>query len=398
MGFKGIATTLAVLAVVLTAGTAQADNRNTVYGYMRSDWGVMLSPSMGDIKYFDLGEDGPRLGNQGTWGQIGWNLNVYKGEEGVTGNIHYMLCGGKLASASDEITHKEFYFDIKGLPGLDAEIWTGQRDWLVDAVDMLDREYWNSSGVGVGITNLKIGDNMTFHYGLLRPNADGLKHVIQVRGIQLFTGGTIDVGAAAAHTMLEESDAYTNGFSGHLRWTQTGILGGRNVLYLSAGTGAMANSKNYNGANFISTTGTDPILVSDDSLRAIVLDDLTMKPTPELSVSLVVLAEHEAHNMHSMGMGGIRNRLQFGARLNYDVSKYVALMLDGGYDMLKYHGVDALNLIKITPAVQLNVAQGNVPRIRFYMTFASWNEEAEAKFIADETSAFTAGFTGEAWF
>jgi maltoporin len=392
MGFKGIATTIAVLAGLVSSSTAQADNRNTVYGYMRSTWGVTLSPAMGDIQYFTLGDDGPRLGNQGPWGQIGWNLNVYTGDDKVTGNIHYMIKNGDLSDASD-IQHKMFYFDIKNLPGVDAEIWTGQRDWLTNAVDMLDREYWNNNGIGAGITDLKIGGNMTFHYGMLRPNATGLKHVLQVRGIELFTGSAIDIGVAAAHTMVEEDSGLTNGFSGHLRWTQNNILGGRNVLYIGAGTGAIANSKNFGGADFTA---------SEDALKGVVLDDLVIKPMPELTVSLVVLAEHDAHTVNSIGLGGIRNRLQFGARLNYDVSKYVALMLDGGYDMVKFHGADALSLIKVTPAVQLNVAQGGVPRIRLFGTFASWNDPVtDADYFGfgpDETSAFTFGVQGEAWF
>jgi maltoporin len=395
MGFKGIATTLALLAVVLTAGTAQADNRNTVYGYMRSDMGVMLSPSMGAKPGWpwtafkvDNMTSTYRLGNEGSWYQIGWNLNVYKGDDNVTGNIHLMIDGG---IESDDVRHKEFYFDIKNIPGLDAEIWTGQRDWLVNAGDILDGgEYWNSSGIGAGITNLKIGDSMTFHYGVLRaPAGDvfGLQHVVQLRDIPLFPGSKIDVGVMATHAMAEETEGLTSGFSGHLRWNMD-MLGGVNRLYVAYGMGAQGDSNssnsNFQGGN---------VAASEDAVRAKLVDNLTIRPMPELGVSVIVGLQHDEQNAAA---AGTRNWMSVGGRLSYDVSKYISLLLEAGYDMTKVPGVDAKTLIKVTPAIELTTKSGNVPHIRLYGTYASWNDAAAL--MADENSAFLAGIVGEAWF
>jgi maltoporin len=157
--------------------------------------------------------------------------------------------------------------------------------------------------------------------------------------------------------------------------------------------GALGNAINFAGADF----------GKEDALKAKFVDNLSIRPMPELGVSILVQGQHDENNTagarENNTAGARRNWMSFGGRLTYDVSKFVAVMIEAGYDMTKLHGVDSKSLIKVTPAIELATNKsGSNPHMRLYATYASWSDTAAATNVAGENSAFTAGIMGEAGF
>ena len=206
MGFKGITKTLALLAIVSVAFSARAaDDRFTWGGYFRAAYGAQVSPIKGFQGLYYLantpGNDAKwRLGNEDNWAEFIWNSNIFKGEDGTIGAVHFMLGGNwnfdnpsSPAFASwGPPNIQQLYVELMKLPGLDARIWTGKYYGKREFFTLPDFQYWTNEGFGAGIEDLKVGETMAFSYGLYSAGSGanhGFRHDIQFRGIQLNPGG-----------------------------------------------------------------------------------------------------------------------------------------------------------------------------------------------------------------
>ncbi|RJT55368.1 maltoporin [Rahnella variigena] len=205
--------TLAVaVSLAITAGPAMANDID-FHGYLRSGLGVSGG---GSLEQFQKNKVG-RLGNENdTYGEVELGSEVYKKDD-VSFYVDSMVSMVSDGSNDDESTVdddaqfglRQLNLQIKGLVpwDKDAVIWGGKRYYQRHDLHIIDTKYWNISGAGAGIENLKMGEG-TLSLAWIRGDAndvdyrvDGNNDVninyIDVRyaGIKPWSGAWMEVGA-----------------------------------------------------------------------------------------------------------------------------------------------------------------------------------------------------------
>lgn len=403
MGFTRNASTFAFLAVAMVAVSAHADDRLSTYGYFRISTGAQLSPTKGKLSEYSLaGVPRARLGNEGDWSEIGWTLKIYNNDDGVEGSTHFMIGAGPLGGS---FGFQELYVDIKNLVA-GSKIWAGKYYSKREFTNLTDFQYLTHEGLGAGIEDIKLGEKTTLSYGLYAADTSvdtpdptdptatvsndimGFRHQVSVRGIPLGEIGAAHVDVALAHPVAEDIDGVetTSGYSGTAMVDlNLDAIKGSDRIVIQAGGGALGDANGFAaGAN---------LLASEDATKFRVANFLNMSPTDQLSVAIELMYQGDAYNS-----SGGRHFIEGGARLSYYFNQYVGALLEVQHQQNNAIGEEdeVPMLTKVTPAIEITTDKGNVPHIRIFGTYATWNDAAAV--IADETSAFKVGIQGEAWF
>jgi len=408
---------LALLAVVSAASSAQAaDERLSMFGYFRVSQGAQLTGNKGTQTFYGLAGAPAkfRLGNEQDWLEFGWNLLAYKAEDGSVGHAVIMLGGGydlnhvgiwgpSFAGWEGNYSPKiqQLYVDLAKIPGLDATIWIGQKFYKREYSGVNDLFYWSHQGYGAGIEDIAVAEKAKVSYAIMNASnsaaLNGYLHDLRLK-VDVIEGGSVQAGIMVATPMAAKHEDLKTGFGGVLQYVQN-VMGGSNQLAFEYGKGAVAN--NSFGAN-----GGINLTTSDDISKLRIIDNININPTKELNLEVVGIYQMDKNS----ATGGVTTTaIEFGGRVTYAVAAHAQLLLEAGYDYVKADtsGAKALGLFKVTPAVELCAAPGNVPRMRLYMTYASWNDAAKGNIKAgasgigprpDETSGVTVGLQGEAWF
>src|SRR4029077_10924705 len=126
-----------------------------------------------------------RLGNEcEVWGELSLTTVVYAGDDGSVASLHFMptafiptTYGGYSptgVTSSDlgspgtgaTVAFPNLYADIKGIPWLyGGTAWAGTRYYKRESVYISDFFYWNPSGVGAGIEDIALGEDLRLSYG-----------------------------------------------------------------------------------------------------------------------------------------------------------------------------------------------------------------------------------------
>ncbi|WP_422839910.1 maltoporin LamB [Aeromonas veronii] len=164
------------LAVAMMAANAHAVDFT---GYFRSGVGVSQDGDQTDFNKNVLG----RLGNESdTYGEVGLGQELYK-KDAVSFYVDSMVSMESDGSSDGESTKdddakfglRQFNAKAKGLIASDPDaiLWVGKRYYQRHDLHIIDAKYWNVSGAGAGLENLKAGDG-AFSFAWIRSDGDSV--------------------------------------------------------------------------------------------------------------------------------------------------------------------------------------------------------------------------------
>ncbi|MEH0832376.1 maltoporin [Pectobacterium cacticida] len=148
-------------------------------GYFRSGVGVSNHGKQQTADKTYVG----RLGNEDdTYGEIQLGQQLYN-ENGKTFYFDSMISMLSNGSSDDETTVdddaefglRQLNLQAKGfVPGLpDAVVWAGKRYYQRHDIHIIDTKYWNISGAGAGIENIKVGEG-AFSFAWIRGDGESM--------------------------------------------------------------------------------------------------------------------------------------------------------------------------------------------------------------------------------
>ncbi|GAB3240126.1 maltoporin [Pseudaeromonas pectinilytica] len=199
MKAKLLASSVAI-ALALTATSASAVNFT---GYFRSGVGVSQDGSTQSWMIPYVG----RLGNEAdTYTEIGLGQELYN-KGGKTFYVDSMLSMNSDGSNDWEATGdandatfalRQFNIQAKGLieASPEAVVWAGKRYYQRHDLHIIDSKYWNVSGAGAGVENIKAGDG-AFAVAWIRNDADKLNvnyADLRYAGLKPWEGAWAEVG------------------------------------------------------------------------------------------------------------------------------------------------------------------------------------------------------------
>jgi maltoporin len=359
----------------------------SLHGYFRT--GIGVSSEGGRMVCFQL-PGAPvkyRLGNEcDQYAEFLFSVPAYVGEDGVVARANVMLAlyqpssngyGPSLlspASGADWIV-QQLWFDFKGIDFLKGGTpWVGRRFYKREDIHIQDFFYYNPSGLGGGIEDIELG-KMKLSYAAFAvddppvagggpgaPQSDiGIRNDLQLRGIPLHPGGTLNVGANVIIDASDNDDT-NHGFAGHLMYVAA-LLGGENKLVLQYGIGPGADLSQ----SLALTTDTD-------RTRLRVLDTLAFQVTPEIGGQTTLVYQHDELDP------GDLDWFSAGGRVSYAFAEHLKMLVDLGFDHVIPGEGDGLTLTKLTLAPTLAASKGfwARPELHLFATFAYWNDDARA--------------------
>lgn len=391
-------TMLALGAVALSHGAMALDFN----GYFRANTGS--NSAGGGQTCFGLAGAGSkyRLGNEcGVYGELTFGHEVVKTEDGASlkANVMLSLSNGQVSDASlskgsGEIGLPQVYLSADKVPELGgASAWMGRRYYKREDLHITDFFYWNPSGVGAGIEDLPLGSGgLKFSYALLRDdqNAPGLntgeaatRHDLQLRGLGVNPGGTLEFGAALISNDTKQSNRH-GGAMFTVQHRQADLVGkGENKLAVQYGSGAGV----ANGGTGSTTNGSDVH-------RFRVVEGLYSQLTPKLGGQLVAVYQKDSADDPALAS----TWTTFGGRIAYGLTPHIKLLADAGRDAVKpATGGQTRELTKYTIAAALSAGPGyySRPELRLFYTRANWNDAARTAAAAGDPLSATGAF-GEA--
>lgn len=410
------------------------------HGYIRAGSG--LSTKGGEQAAFQL-PGAPtkyRFGNEAeNYGELEIDSKVWD-KDGAVFTIHTMAQfvnhfaqgsgaqGTDSPSATRDFDMAQYWVEGSGILGdsdalKGASLWAGKRYYNRHHVEIIDYFYWNNQGNGFGIENINLGfgklnyawmqvDNSNNLAAAPAPGITGqnatISHDLRLSDLKVNPGGTLSVGLEFTQAKPYSSVSLSNstataeannngGVAFILEHTQSGLLGGDNVLAVQYGTGS---------ASPLGSTP-DPSLVSGNKTTRVV-DTLTIQPVPMFAVQAVGVYQKSQDNNSNTATW-----TSLGARPMVFLTDHFSVVVDAGMDRVKYPAnyspALAANatgqMVKTTVALvwRPEMKFFSVPQIRLFATNASWNDAANnAGTIANgtfpgKTSGGSYGVQGEFW-
>ena len=395
-----LGTKLLSAAVVLGAGIGQACAsyaEGEYHGYFRA--GAGSNSAKGSQACFGLaGVAKYRFGNEcDTYGEFGYTKEFAKSSNGASyvGTVMANFYEPNSGSNSKNWGLAQMMVEAKKLDFLGGgTAWVGKRYYNRPDMHVLDMKMVHMDGVGAGIDGIKAGPGR-FSYALMRNDDQGAvgtssatRHQLLYHGLPVNTNGTINLDA----TIISADSKVANskgGYSLSLTHKQDKLLGGDNTLWLQYGQGAGAQTPGQVG----------DILAGSDTTQTRVGDQLIWQFTPEFTGSLNFVYQR------NKTPGGTTTWTSFGARPTYALTENIKLVLDVGHDRVSPATGNTQQLTKVTFAPVLAAGKGfwSRPELRAFVTYAKWNDAAQATGIANgvfgsATNGTSVGIQAEVWF
>jgi maltoporin len=261
-------------AVIMALGSASASAVD-FHGYMRSGVGISDNGGMQTLSKQKVG----RLGNEDeTYSEVQLGQEVYNkgGKTFYVDSMFAMTSNGSNdweGTSGDDANFalRQFNVQAKGLFGGNEVTWAGKRYYQRHDIHITDNYYWDVSGSGAGVEQIKAGPGQ-MAFAVVRSDAgETNNNVLDARyaGIPLWQDASLELGvdyAMANQTDAQETanDDYKDGLmlTGELT---AGMLGGFNKTVLQYFSDSYATLPIYNGAgSWTSQDGAD-----GDGLRLI---------------------------------------------------------------------------------------------------------------------------------
>jgi len=393
---------IALAAIMLAAAPAAAVE---FHGYARAGVGSTMAggsqvcfqaPNM-DYKF--------RLGNEcEQYAELELADTLFKDQSGIqfkydtmlayitnqTGTFENLASGGQIALRQAWVG--------ASVPGV-GTFWVGNRYYMRQDVHMIDYFWWDVSGPGAGIEDVDLGFGK-LAVAILQNRPDSNETQLWKPDIRLYNIGLPLGSLTIGYDMIYRSprqdvkaaeDAANSKAAQMSHWLtaqwNVPMLGGRNVLGLQWANGAATPMSPYPSSGN-----------STDSSGFRVIEDIVMNPTEQFSLGGVITyrdykQRYSNDPANDTATWNSATQLGVGARGIYHFSKIASVALDAGYSSITPKNApaggnkDAATLLKITPALVLNAPAGpggayfTRPELRFFVTYASWNDAAKAQGI-----------------
>jgi maltoporin len=341
-------------------------------------------------------------------------------------------------TASADLFVQQMWLGLKFNDYGGAQLWAGRRYWKRHDVHSLDFFYWNpaqgNAGVGVEDINLGFGKLAVSSFridangGTTSAGKDLTKGTYAVPDIRIYDipvnpNGTLEVGVDLAiaqdqavfattaatspkvHALGDKRQGTSPLFT--IQHNQDKLFGGSNTLVFQYGSGAFAKEAG-DGPGQLLAGGT-----SDDKQWR-VIEHLVVNPTPQISGALVLMYQDKstAGTIDSTGKKVATGAQIFTAEVRpaYQFNDFFKFAVDAFYQTLTVKdapaGAGTPTLMKLTAAPTFVLGRGYYarPELRFFVTYASWNDAA-AKAGTIANGAFgtakdgtTFGASVETWF
>ncbi|TBW12945.1 carbohydrate porin [Azotobacter chroococcum subsp. isscasi] len=277
----------------------------------------------------------------------------------------------------------QWYLEWKDMPALNGgNFWIGRRWYNRNDIHISDYFYWNQSGTGFGFDQVAIGDLKYSYVFSRKDNQDQdpyiNRHDFSVSGFKTNPGGELTLGLN--YIQKPDSRDAHSGWAAIVQHRQKDFLGlgGRNnTLALQYGRGSGTG---------LSYTG-DPSLNNGDKSWRLV-DYFDWQVTERFGGQLGIVYQKDIRPD-----GDDQRWLSIGVRPVYAFSEQFKLIAELGRDQVKAPG-GTRKLTKFTIAPTWSPSGPGFwtrPEIRFYYTYAAWNEAAQrAATTMDPESALSA--------
>lgn len=379
------------------------------------------------------GGPGYRLGNEtDNYLELAMDVRAYD-KDGVTFKLHFRpsfrqyysardassdaggnVDGSMAANPNQQVWLREGWGEAAGVLGnssffKDATLWAGRRFYQRQDLHIRDYWYWNNSGDGVGIENIDLGFGK-LHYAYIQHDTGNVAtnwsnngtgsswNPMGVLNTNVYTlNGKVAVGShdlRLSDVSLWENSTFTFGIQynePHVRkdvagpgnnnvgrqysilYTQSGIWGGDNKVYLTKGDG----STFWNWYN--------PEISTKNNWWE-VMDALYIQPNSHFGMQAVAIyRKQDSPNEPGGGLFmGTSNSTEakwtsLGARPTWFITKHFSVAAEIGMDHLKFDGEsETRSLTKKTVALQWSPQSSfwSRPQIRLFVTKANWNQVA----------------------
>ncbi|MDD4881272.1 MAG: carbohydrate porin [Gallionellaceae bacterium] len=378
---------MAFLLITATEGASALDFN----GYIRASTGIDLEG--GSQGCFRLPGAGAkyRLGNEcEVYGELLFGQEIYQAEGGPLLTAHVMASlftpGGieNLLEGNNSYRLPQVYFAAHQLPPLNGgQLWIGNRYYKREDVHINDFFYWNPSGIGMGVEDYGLGD-LKLSYAVFRKDSVDQTHLaprhdLQLRGIQVNSGGELQLGASYIAKTGAASTRHT-GWALNVQHVQQEVLGGSNKLALQYGVGPGVG---------LGSTG--PLDNNSNVTRFRAVEQFYFKATPLLDGQVTAVYQHDS------APAGAQDWTSLGGRLAYALGGHWKLLTELGYDRVKPDGAATRNLTKLTIAPTWSSAAGlfGRPEVRLFYTWASWNDAAKLAAAPGDTLSASGVYGGD---
>ncbi|MES2102784.1 MAG: carbohydrate porin [Pseudomonadota bacterium] len=378
----------AMIMAFSMASAHASDAEGEFHGYFRA--GAGQNSSNGSQACFGLeGVPKYRLGNEcDLYGEFGYTKELARSANGVSfvGTVMATIYSPTSDVGNNSWGLGQMMVEAKNVEFLNGGVaWIGKRYYDRPDIHMQDFKYLHGDGVGGGIQNINAGPGK-FSYGIFRNDVDqrvsATRHSFIYDGLAVNPGGSLKIDSTLIrgdHQSGSDAQIVQNGWSISLVHTQAKVLGGENTLALQYGSGS--------GIKF---GGTDTSAPSDIK-RTRVFDHMFWQVTPDFSGSVVALVQRDKTD------AGTTTWTSFGVRPVYALHENFKLQLEVGHDTIKpASGGENQQLTKVTFAPTLTMGRGfwARPELRAFVTYAKWNDAAQAAATPGSTLSSTGVFGG----
>lgn len=378
---------IAVAAMTMTGAAHASDAEGEYHGYFRV--GAGSNDKGGSQACFGLeGVSKYRFGNEcDLYGEFSYTKEMARAANGASfvGTVMASTFSPSSDIGNNHLDLAQALVEAKNVPFLNgATAWIGKRFYDRPDIHVLDFKYLHGDGVGGGIAGISAGPGK-FSYALFRNDIDktvsATRHSFIYEGIPVNPEGSLKLDATVIRgdNQASATPKVANGWSFSVVHQQGKLLGGDNTLALQYGSGSG-----------IKIGGTD-VDAASDIKRTRVFDQMIWQVTPEFSGSLVGLWQHDKSS------AGTRTWTSVGARPVYALNDNFKLILDVGHDNIKpADGGAEQKLTKVTFAPTLALAKNywSRPEMRAFITYAKWNDAAQAAATPGSALSSTGVFGG----
>jgi len=265
-----------------------------------------------------------------------------------------------------------------------GSLWAGRKYYRRD-VHILDFFYWNATGTGFAFENVGIGGDLKLSYAFLRRSVDPLdkdyvtRHDVRLHNIVTNPGGTLEIGVNYIPSRSE--DNRKAGWSGIIEHRQQ--LGEHsNLLALQYGKGTGSPMGTH------ADVGRDH---GDTAWRLV--EAFNWRYSPQLDGQIAAIYQKDSRKLAPDG-----DWLSLGGRGVYAFNDTWKLAVELGFDRADPGSGETGNLTKLTiaPIWAFGGINGQPfnsrPDLRFYWTYAKWNQAAQNNAAAGSVLSNTGVF------
>lgn len=247
-----------------------------------------------------------------------------------------------------------------------GSLWVGRRYYKRRHIEITDFFYWNQSATGFGLDEAGIGGLKYSYVFSRKDDVEQARHVTRhdfnVGGIAANPNGELELGVSYIDAP-SLPDAHHGVYLGAQHVQSIGS-GTKNTLALQYGVGP-GTGLGYTG----------DVTLDQDNRRWRVVDYFDWQLTPHFGGQFQLVYQEDSGEQMTN-----RDWLSVGVRPVYAFTGHFKLAIEAGHDRVRVNG-NARRLTKLTVAPTWSPAGPRFttrPELRFFVTYASWNDAAQS--------------------